>query len=162
LPGPAVVAHDVNCDRARRTPLGGHSDAAKRVSDTYRLHRLAAGHAAIGQWFAAALADGTTDTVLYESKQAAVRHQHHNEVYFAFVCIGPHDMNVCEAEEFLALNRMLYDKGIRLTDPDHVKGGREIVQRATVEDQRSLVASIANGGRSRPSNLIYPDDRRGR
>lgn len=150
--------HDVNCDRARRTPFGDHSDAAKRVSDTYRLHRLGAGHAAIGQFFAARLTDGTSDNVLYESKRAAVRHQHHNETYFAFICIGAHDMNPCEAEEFLALQRMLYDKRIRLTDPDHVKGGREIVQRATVEDQRSLVRSIANGGRTRPSNLIYPRD----
>jgi hypothetical protein len=158
MPVPVAVAHDINCDRARRTPLGGHSDAAKRVSDTYRLHKIGIGNQAIGQWFAARLADGTTDNVLYGTKRAAVRHQHHNEVYFAFVCIGPGDMSPCEADEFLALNRMLYDKGIRMTDPDDVKGGREIVQRSTVEDQRSLVRSIASGGRIRPSGLVYPGE----
>lgn len=153
-----LVRHDADCLRSARTPLGGHSDAAKRVSDTYRLHRAASGLTAIGQWFAAALADGTSDGVLYGSKQAAVRHQHHNEVYFAFVCINPGDMSVCEAEEFLAVNRMFYSKGLRLTDPDDAHGGREVIQRSAAEDQRSLVRSIASGGRTRPSGLVYPGE----
>ena len=153
-----VTQHDMGCERTRRTPLGGHSDGAKRVSDTYRLHRTALGLGAVGQWFAAALADGASDGVLYDGKRAAVRHQKHNEQWYAFVCINPGDMSVCEAEEFLAVNRMLYEKGIRLTDPGHAKGGREVIQRATVEDQRSLVRSIANGGRTRPSGLVYPGE----
>lgn len=158
MPVPVLVRHDVNCDRARRTPLGTHSDAATRVSDAYRLHREAAGYAAVGQWIAVALADGTSDGVLYESKSAAVRHQHHNEQFYAFVMIGPHDMNPCEAEEFLALSRMFYSKGLRLTDPDHARGGPDVIQRTSVEDQRSLARSIASGGRLRPSNLIYPGE----
>jgi hypothetical protein len=158
LPVPALVRHDAGCDRARRTALGGHTDAARRVSDTYRLHRLAAGLDAIGQWFAAALADGTSDGVLYQCKRDAVRHQHHNEQWYAFVCINPGDMSVCDAEEFLAINRMFCDKGLRLSDPDHARGGREVIQRVAAEDQRSLMRSIANGGRSRPSNLVYPGE----
>lgn len=151
-----TAQHDVDCQRS--APLGGHSDAAKRVSDTYRLHRTAQGLAATGQWFAAALADGSSDGVLYGSKRDAVRHQHHNETRFAFVCISPGDMTVCEAEEFLATNRMFYDRGLRLTDPDDAHGGREVIQRSTVEDQRSLVRSIAGGGRTRPSGLVYPGE----
>ena len=151
-------AHDFACRREIRTPFGDHSDAAKRCSDTYRLHRTAKGLDAIGQWFATALADGTTDGELYESKSDAVRHQHHNEQMYAFICISPGDWTPCEAEEFLALQRMLYSRGIRLTDPDHVRGGRQVVQRAGIEDQRSLVASIANRGRTRPSNLVYPGE----
>ena len=96
--------------------------------------------------------------MLYDRKSDAVRHQHHNEQLYAFVCISPGDVSPCEAEEFLAMNRMLYGKGIRMTDPDHVSGGPDIVQRATVEDQRSLVRSIASGGRTRPSGLVYPGE----
>jgi hypothetical protein len=156
--GSAVVMHDVGCERAQRTPFGDHSDAAKRVSDTYRLHRAAEGLAAIGRWFAAALADGTTDGQLYDCKRDAVLHQHHNEQWYAFVCINPGDMNPCEAEGFLAVQRTLYEHGIRLTDPDHLRGGREVVQRVTREDQHSLIRSIASGGRTRPSGLVYPGE----
>lgn len=150
--------HNFACRPEIRTPFGFHSDAARRQSDTYRLHRTAAGLDAIGKWFASALADGATDGVLYDSKSDAVRHQHHNEQLYAFICISPGDWTPCEAEEFLGLQRMLYDRGIRLTDPDHIRGGRQVVQRSTVEDQRSLVRSIITRGRTRPSNLVYPGE----
>lgn len=153
-----LAPHQAQCDRARRTPFGDHSDAAKRISDTYRLHRTAQGMTAIGRYFAAALADATTDNVLYDSKRDAVRHQHHNEQRYIFLAIGPFDLSPCEAEELLHLQRMFYDRGIRWTDPDHARGGREVVQRSTVEDQRSLAASIASGGRIRPSGLVYPGE----
>jgi hypothetical protein len=129
-----------------------HSDAAKRVSDAYRLHRSALGVAAVGKWIAVALADGASDGVLYDSKTDAVRHQHGNEVWFAYLTIGPWDMDTCQAEDYLAAVRLWYEAGIPLTDP------REVIPRATVEDQRSLMRSIANGGRSRPSGLIYPGE----
>lgn len=153
-----VTEHDPGCQPARRMPLGGHSDAAKRVSDTHRLHKAALGHDAIGKCFAAALADGTTDGVLYDTKRDAVRHQHHNEQLYAFVFTGPGDVSVCEAEEFLAQCRLLYDRGIRLADPDHRGGGLDVIQRVTREDQRSLMRSIADRGRSRPSGLVYPGE----
>lgn len=155
---PVLIAHDINCDRARRTPFNDHTDAAKRLSDTHRLHKSALGQLAIGRWFACALADGTTDGVLYDSKRDAVRHQHHNEQFYAFVCVNPGDCTPCEAEEYLHINRMLYSRGIRMTDPDHAHGGPDIVQRSTVEDQRSLVRSIASGGRIRPTGLVYPGE----
>lgn len=153
-----VIAHQDQCDRARRTPFGLHSDAAKRISDTYRLHRAAQGRAAIGRFFACALADGATDGVLYDTKRDAVRHQHHNEQLFIFLAVGPYDLSPCEAEELLHIQRLYYDRGIRWPDPEHARGGREVVQRVTVEDQRSLVASIASGGRIRPSGLVYPGE----
>lgn len=106
----AVSQHDPGCVRARRDPLGGHSDAAKRVSDTYRLHREALGLAAVGRWFAVALADGTSDGQLYDTKRDAVRHQHHDEAWYAFVCIFPGDVDVCMAEEYLAMQRELYER----------------------------------------------------
>lgn len=153
-----VVQHDMGCERTRRTPLGAHSDAAKRVSDTYRMHRTVHGLGAAGRWIAVALADGGSDNTLYDTKGDAVRHQHHNEQWYAFVQLQPSDMSVCEAEEFMATVRTLYEAGIRLTDPDHAHGGPDVIQRATVEDQRSLVRSIASRGRKRPSGLVYPGE----
>jgi hypothetical protein len=153
-----LVQHDPNCDRRRRTAFNDHTDTAKRVSDAVRLHKVALGNAAIGRFIAVALEDGTSDGVLYDTKRDAVRHQHHNEQRYAFVCISPGDITPCMAEEFMALQRMLYGKNIRLTDPDHARGGREVIQRSTVEDQRSLAHSIANGGRTRPTGLVYPGE----
>lgn len=147
-----LIQHSAGCAG------GAHTDAAKRVSDTYRLHRTALGQAAVGRWFAPALADGASDGVLYDSKRDAVRHQHHNEQYYAFVCIGPYDMNVCEAEEFVRMVRTFYDANIRLTDPDHTNGGRDVIPRVTREDQSSLIRSIRNKGRTRPGGFVYPGE----
>ncbi|HEV2244898.1 MAG TPA: hypothetical protein VGR98_27940, partial [Streptosporangiaceae bacterium] len=123
-----------------------------RISDTYRLHKAARGMDAIGRFIAVALADGTSDSTLYDTKTDAVRHQHHNEMWYAYVAIQPGDMSPCEAEEFLATVRLFYDAGIPMQDP------REVIQRSTVEDQRSLVHSIAVKGRARPRNLVYPGE----
>lgn len=142
--------HDLNCPKTG-TP---HSDAAKRVADTYNLHRAAIGDDAIGQWFAVRLQDGDSDGELYATRRDAVRHQHHNEAFYAFVCIAPCSMSPCEAESFLATNRTAYDAGMRLADPDHRAGGRELIPRVTAEDQRAQVGALL--GRCRPTNLIVP------
>lgn len=150
-----VVIHDRGC------PLQGtgtaHSDAAKRVSDTYRLHRLADYFATIGKWIAVALSDGTSDDTLYDSKSDAVLHQHHNELRYAYVQIGPHDMTPCDAETYLKVHRRLYDKGIRLADPAHKSGGMSLIPRVSREDMISQMRSITSGGRIRPSNLTFGD-----
>ncbi|MEU9022337.1 hypothetical protein [Actinomadura sp. NPDC048394] len=142
--------HDLNCPR-KDSP---HEDAAKRTADTYNLHRSALGIDAVGQWFAVRLQDGDSDGELYESKRDAVRHQHHDEQWYAFVRIAPCSMSTCEAASFLRTNRAAYDRGMRLADPDHRAGGRELIPRLTVEDQRAQVGALL--GRCRPTNLILP------
>jgi hypothetical protein len=127
-----------------------HSDAAKRLADTYNLHRMALGHDAIGKWFAVALADGTGDGVVYDSKYDCVRHQNHNEQYYTFIKINPPSMSQCEADVMLRTARQLYDKGLRMSDPDHKHGGPDLITRLTVEDQ----LAVANRGVAQ--NLIMP------
>lgn len=122
-----------------------HGDSAKRLSDTYNLHRMAAPYDSIGKWFACALADGTNDDVLYDSKLDAVRHQHHNERYYHFQKIGPNTMTVCEANVMLNTARRLYKNGMRLTDPDHKHGGPDLITRLTVEDQLAAMRGIVTG-----------------
>lgn len=129
--------------------LPNHTDAAKRLCDGFNLHRMAAPYDSIGKWMAAALNDGSSDGVLYDSKRDAVRHQHHNEQWYTYVKLIPSTMNVCEAEVMLATARNLYDRGMRLTDPDHKHGGPDLIKRLTVED------ALAQG-RGRIQNLIMP------
>lgn len=129
------------------------SDAGKRVSDQYNLHRVAAVHD-VGRWFAVALHDGTSDGVLYDSKSAAVTHQKHNEMFYAYVQIGPWPMTPAMADSFLALHRRLYDKDVRLADPDHANGGRDVIKRVSQEDQRAQLRALFLGDRP-PTNISY-------
>lgn len=126
-----------------------HDDAAKRVADTYNLHRLGMGDGAIGRWFAARLEDGRSDDTLYDSKRDAVLHQHHNEQFYTFVKINVSDMDVCSAAVMLKVARSLFDKGIRLADPDDRNGGKDVIKRLTVEDQLAQ-------SRGSNTNLIMP------
>lgn len=126
------MSHQMHCPLENRNGFGQHSDAAKRVSDTYTLHRLADPYVNIGSWFAAALADGQSDMTLYDSKQAAIRHQHHNENYYTFIQIVPSMMTPCEAEVMLKTARMIYDKGGRITDGF---SKRDLIRRLGWEDQ---------------------------
>lgn len=132
-----------------RGKIFNHTDAAKRLCDDYNLHRVAAPYDSIGKWMATSLHDGSSDRVLYDSKLDAVTHQHHNEQWYTYVCIRPCGMAVCEAEVMLTSARSLYDKGMRMTDPDHKHGGPDIIRRLTVED------ALAQG-RGFNTNLIMP------
>jgi hypothetical protein len=146
--------HEIRC------PLNGttaeHSDAAKRLSDTYTLHRLADPIGSIGRWFGAALADGDSDRTLYDSKRDCVTHQHHDEMYYAYVQIIPSNMSQCQAESFLGTHRKMYDAGIRLTDRDHRAGGLSVIPRLTDEDQMAQMRSILSGGKLPQSNIRLP------
>lgn len=131
-----------------------HSDAARRISDTYTLHRLADPIGNIGRWFAVALANGMSDNVIYDTRSECVRHQHHNELFYAYIQIIPGNMTICDAEMFLKTNRKLHDAGIKLTDRDHRSGGRVVIPRVSREDQMAQMRAILHG--SAPKNLILP------
>lgn len=95
-----------------------YSDAAHRCSDTIRMHIAAERFNAIGRWVAIRLSDGGSDGKLYASKSEAVRFQLH-ETTCAYVQIpGSLDMSPRSAENFLSINRQLYDAGLRIADPD--------------------------------------------
>lgn len=131
--------HNRHCPIENRTGLNLHSDAAKRVTDVYNLHRVADPYGCIGFWIACALADGSSDGVLYETKQDAIRHQHHNENYYTFIQIVPSTMTECEAEVMLKVARMAYDKGWRITDG---LSRHDLIKRLGWEDQSALSNGI--------------------
>jgi hypothetical protein len=132
-----LVRHDKGCPNAGLA----HSDAAKRVYDTYHLHRTADLYGSLGKWFASALADGTSDNVLYDSKSEAIRHQHHNENYYTYIQVTQANMTVCSAEVMLKIARTLYNKGWRMTDPGTAR--RDPIKRMSTEDMLDLMRGQA-------------------
>jgi len=133
----------------------GHTDAAKRLCDTYNLHKIGAGYDSIGKWFAAALNDGTSDDVLYDNKRECVRHQKHNEQYYTFIKIVPPSMNVCDAEIMLITARRMYKAGMRMADPDHKNGGLDLITRLTDEDMLAMSRGAVTNLR-----MPFPDHRK--
>ena len=135
------MMHNPRCPRENRNGLNLHSDAAKRVVDVYNMHRVADPYGCIGFWIACALADGSSDNVLYETKRDAINHQHHNENFYTFIQIVPSTMTECEAEVMLKVARMAYDKGMRVTDG---LSKHDLIIRLGWEDQLALANGIAS------------------
>lgn len=140
---------------ARRAENARGSDAARRVVDTYNLHKLAGElHETVGKWFACALEDGTTDGVLYDTKKEAIRGQHHNEFYYMYLQVTPGDMDLRAAATLLDLHRRMYAAGLRIPDRDHHGGGLDIIHRLSWEDMRNQIKSMF--GRGHPTNILLP------
>lgn len=141
-----MTVHDHTCPKKTER----HSDAARRLSYAYNTHYLSMGDRleTAGRWFAARLTDGSTNGTLYDTKRDAVRHT--DEKYHVYVCVKPTSMSPCEAEAYLSLHRKLYDRGVRLADPEHHAGGPEVIRRLSAEDQNALAYRL------RARNLILP------
>lgn len=137
---------------------GDHTDAAKRLRDTYALHRVADPIGNLGKWFAVNLGTAENDGVLYDSRLDAVMHQHHNERFYAFVQIVPSTMTYCDAEYFLSAHRKMREKGITMPARDEHGGGRGLIPRVTAEDQIGQMRALIRGGM--PPNLHLPERKR--
>jgi hypothetical protein len=137
------VTHQIYCKQTV------HSDAAKRISDTYSMHRLADPIGSVRHWFAVALADGTSDNTVYDTRLEALTHQHHNEYYYFFIQIVPGMLNECDAELMLSGARKMQGARNSLMDRDHPAGGLEPINRLSAEDQMAQL-------RGKPTNLIIP------
>ena len=138
------LMHQRHCPLENRTNKNGHSDAAFRITGVYTMHRLADLYGSIGQWIACRLDDGSSDNVLYDSKQSAIRYQKHNENYYTFICITPSQMTPCEAEVMLKVARMVYDAGGRMTDGF---ARHDPIKRLSWEDENALSKGIATNVR---------------
>lgn len=132
--------HQQHCPVINRTAFNDHSDAAKRVSDVYNMHRVADPYGNVGYWIACALADGTSDNVLYQSRADAMSHQHNNENNFTYVQIVPSTITPCESEVMLKVSRMAHKGGMRHTDG---LSRHDLIKRLGWEDQLALSDGIA-------------------
>ena len=130
----ALVRHEESCPRRGF----GHSDAAKRISDAINLHIAAIGWQAAGKVMAFGLADGGSDGVLYDTYEAAVRHQHGNEQRFFYLRVAAAGMPVCHAEAVFSTWRKMAGAGFR-TD-----AGRVPIPRLTREDHGRQMAALGH------------------
>src|SRR5271168_972387 len=141
---PVLVHHDLHCTQRGM----GHSDAAKRISDTINLH-WAAGmaardwHEVVGGWAAFRLSDCTGGTQLYDTKSDAIRFQL-DEFQCIYLCMAPGGMGICEAEILLKTHRQMYVNGYRLADPDSKRGGRDMITRVAGEHRVRVLRMLAH------------------
>lgn len=146
--------HEVWCQHKKDNHMQS-MDASKRIADEYMMHRaasVAAGIDAMGKFIACALEDGTSDHVLYNTHDDAVKHQGHNSDRRVYIRLMAPTMNACEAFVMLKTARAAYNNGLRLTDPGKKRGSRAIIRRVSIED--ALAAS--NG---MPTNLRFDNGR---
>lgn len=134
---PVLVQHEPGCRYAREAD-GGHSDAAKRLSDTYNLHIMSG--APIGAVFAFRLSDATSDHVLYDSREDAVMHQRHNEGWHGYVRIGPGRMSVCMGASVLRYQRQATE--LAAAQRGEKSGGLEVIPRLTIEGRERQLAAM--------------------
>lgn len=95
------------------------TDAARRMSEAVGLAIIANPPEVTRRgWMAFALADGSTDHVIYPSKTDAISHQA-DEYRYAYLCLNQclGAMPLHDAQLWLDLHRHIYDNGGRLTDP---------------------------------------------
>lgn len=151
-----LVAHDPGCRWARlgaeaeidgegrvtgvRSPGYGHSDAAKRFSDTYNLHRAAG---TVSGWIAVAYADGTGGADVYDTRRDAVADHWPNEDRFFYCTLAEPSMTVCAAESVLRYKRVMSE--IEQPDRDAPGGGLEVIPRLASEDQEAQIRAVRTG-----------------
>lgn len=140
--------HDRECEYALEADDSGrpygHSDAARRTSDIYMLHRVAGGLlGTVGKVFAVALADGRSDMVLYDTLAECIRHQRHNAKWYAYLRVGREEMTVCNAASFLKLHADADAAGMNFLDRDDPWFGRELIPRLTAEDHQRMTRALA-------------------
>lgn len=154
---PALTVHDHGCRWARlgaeaeidaagqvtgiRNPGAGHSDAAKRFSDWYNLHKAAGSRG----WIAVALADGGSDGVVYDTRHAAVAHMFPRERWYFYCSLAAPSMTVCAADSVLRYKRVMNELEGPHTDRDAPHGGLEVIPRLAIEDQEAQIRAVRTG-----------------
>lgn len=107
----------------------GHSDVARKISDTTRLAWAVYGwDGFVNHWFWFRLSDGTTDSILYPSKLDAMRHTL-NEKHCMFLIMHPTGMSHCEAEIMLTVHRRARSRDIATPQLSLPGGGPELITR---------------------------------
>lgn len=151
---PVLVKHDPGCKWGRFegsvSPraeilsggvMPGHSDAAKRFSDWYNLHKAAGSTG----WIAVALADGQTDSQVYDTRQDAVAHMWPREDRYFYCVLTAPSMSVCAAESVLRWKRIMNEVEAPHTDRDAPNGGLEVIPRLAAEDQEAQIKAVRTG-----------------
>jgi hypothetical protein len=99
--------------------LQKETDAAQRIVDAVSLALIANSDILtnVGKWMAFKLEDGSTDHVIYDSKQDALDDKKSRCKDFCYLKIDPHGIPLKHAMHFLKINRHPL---IDTTAPEHV------------------------------------------
>lgn len=151
-----LVTHDPGCRWGRlgaqadigadghvigvRHPGGGHSDAAKRLADTYGLHKAAG---VTRGWIAVAYADGRGGLAVYATRAEAVADCWPWEDRFFYCSLAERSMTICQAESVLRFRRIMAE--MEKPDRDARGGGLEVIPRLAAEDQEAQIRAVRTG-----------------
>lgn len=133
---PVISVHETGCKYGREF-YGGHSEAARRLSDSYNLHKTAGRRRG---WIAVRFEDGRTDDEVYPTRSQAVAYQHHNEREYAFIELVAPSMTVCEAASVLRFQAHAY----KLAHPDVSDGDDAliVIPRLTIADRERQIDAM--------------------
>ena len=118
----------------------GHSDAAKRFSDTYNLHKAAG---TVRGWIAVRYRDGSGGDDVYDSRDDAVADCWPWEDQFFYCTLQAPSLSVCAAESVLRYKRVMSE--VERPDRDSPHGGLEVIPRLAVEDQEAQIQAVRSG-----------------
>ena len=120
----------------------GHSDAAKRFSDIFNLHRAAG---TTSGWIAVRYSDGAGGDDVYDTRGEAVESMwpYEDRCFYATLA-GGRSMSVCAAESVLRWRRIMSEA--ERPDRDVTGGGLEVIEYLTAED-RAVAETAARTGR---------------
>lgn len=112
-------------------------DAGRRAADAinaYRAHRN--WDELQRKWLAVKMSDGTTDGTLYDTRKDAVKFQRDERFCFYFSFQNAYGgVSARDMALLILFNRKAYKAGMRLTDPEHMHGGRELIMTTARRDQ---------------------------
>lgn len=124
----------------------GHSDTARRISDTTLLAWTVYGYEGyVGHWMAFRLEDGATDGALYPSKLAAMQHCSDHYRYF-FAIMHPGGMSVCEAHILLTLHRRARARDIATPQLHLPNGGPDLIPRIGYDKIANQLRALGKAG----------------
>lgn len=123
-----------------RSKGAGHSDAAKRFSDTFNLHKAAG---MIAGWIAVRYADGRGGQDVYETRAAAVAGMWPWEDEHFYCTLAAPPMSVCAADSLLRYKRVM--AAMEKPDRDAPHGGLEVIPRLAAEDREAQIAAVRSG-----------------
>jgi hypothetical protein len=124
------------------------TDAAKRAHDIVRAYvTFVPWDQRVNSWVAIRLSDGGSDGTLYDSKQAAVRHQVHEMhcAYFSFRNAPQGFSSPLDAQLYLDYHRAAYDAGFRLPDPDDAGGGPDLMIPTALDEMLAQRSRLIRG-----------------
>ena len=151
-----LVEHDHGCRWARlgaeariaddgrvigvKNAGGGHSDAAKRLADTYGMHKAAG---VTRGWIAVSYSDGRGGLTVYDTRAEAVADCWPFEDRFFYCSLAERRMTVCAAESVLRYRRVMAE--MERPDRDMTGGGLEVIPRLAIEDQEAQIRAVRTG-----------------